>query len=753
MVRCERNEWHPAIEVYAGEQWTGTDFLERCYRKQSDRSFLHAPTGDETEVKQWADFYRWLGIGWAPKVSPLVLEEDKFGGWNWSNGRFECPGEEPEDWKEYSNSAWATRYRSDSFSYRHPRLKRDWTIDGGFSLLDLPGAFESFHGCWDYFRLYCKSSCGWSSNQQEDYDNETKRSISYLFWRLNRIDWLPSSDGESKRQPLDCFRKGEVLSSRALAPLISRLPQDFPEKMADDLEIRRSFEEIVYEDWVRWITRIQLLDPTLHFEQRETIRRFYSCVLSNAIPIQDQIPFNELKVWWVERLEDREKWILAPASEEVGAYLDRPEFETLRLPELIVFPARLDEKAKKAESLFGIPRLSDKLTGNPTYEDSWPLEAIDSRIGSRSEFIISYLALNRGESGQAKLVNLLGEIQFLGTDHLSVSWHLEGKLLDSQPTESFVYRSQGVWTLITTGSENLGNTDPIWEKVAEAILLACGFTSTERSSNLRDILTYPKNRLKEKLTSLGVAPESIEDAKLASIDEPESVAFPPLPEEKLLPNSDSPPPDRIPEESEETPSLEVNLNKFPSREKAGRPATSARPHPETGIPAQEKLHERLVEKFGPSGWIINSEVADEGISTRTDIVLEHPNFEPFFIEVKNLNARQIYWSERQIEMAETKGSRYCIALVEGTPQSVRWILNPLEILKPLPKRVGWSWKTRSSSGEFDDSWHPKDSPPSGVADSFKAVITILPDFREGLPEGIDYLEAVLICNGVILPPV
>jgi hypothetical protein len=313
-VRCERNEWHPAIEIYAGEKWTGTDFLERCYRERSDRSFLHAPDGDEAEVMQWARFYRWLGVGWAPKVIPIVLEEKKGEGWEWSSDGFKCPGEEPEDWKSYCLSAWETQYRSEAFVHRRPRLKSDWSIDGGFSLLDIPGAFESFYGRWDYFRLYAKSSCGWSSKQKENYDNETKRSISYLFWRLRRIEWIPSSDGESKRQPLDCFKKGEVLSSRALSPLISRLPQGFPEKIANDLEIRSSFEEIDLEDWKRWIARIQHLNPTQNFEDRETIRRFYSCVLSNAEADQNQIPFHELNVWWVERLEDREKWILAPPS-------------------------------------------------------------------------------------------------------------------------------------------------------------------------------------------------------------------------------------------------------------------------------------------------------------------------------------------------------------------------------------------------------------------------------------------------------
>ncbi len=741
-VRCKRDEWHPAIEVYAGIEWTGKDFLEQCYGDQCGRYFLHTPAGGEVEVEEWSRFYRWLGVGWAPKVLPLVLEEEKFQGWRWNGKSFDFPFEtEPEAWKAYCSSAWAARYQSESFVHRRPRLKTDWTLDGSFSLLELPGAFQSFKDSWSYFQQYAKSSCGWSSNQQEDYDNERKTSSSYLFWRLNRIEWVPLPNEDLKRRPLDCFRKGEVASSRALAHLISRLPEDFPERMSSDLEIRASFDDLGLEDWRRWISSLQGWDPTNEFGQRDAIRRFYSCVLANSNSDQEVAPFHELNLWWMERLEDRENWILAPSTDFIGFYLDRPEFEALRLRSLFVFPARLDEKAKKALYLFGIPKLSEKLTGRPLYGQAWPLNAIKERVDSRSEFIVSYLGLNRRESGQAKLASDLEKIEFKRTDRLSVEWVLDGERLDSQPTECFISQSEGLWTLISTCTPSPTDSDPVWEKVAEAVLLASGSSSTDRSANLRDILTFPKERLKEKLTSLGVAPESIEDAKLAVLDEADFEAIGTLPGNVVRPDNDHRP--STPRSEKTVPDRPFETQREGVQAPPAMPLTSARPHPELGIPAQEKLRDQLEERYGPEGWTVRSEVPDDEIGTRTDIVLEHPEIGQFYIEAKNLNARQIYWSERQVEMSRSKGRHYCIALVIEDGQTVRWIFDPLISLKTLSRKVVWNWRARPTEGEFDDSWRPTESPPMGEADSYKAVVTIPPSFRDALPEGIEHLATML----------
>ena len=42
-VRCRDDEQRPALNVYAGSDWTGSEYLERCYSTQPDRTFLHPP--------------------------------------------------------------------------------------------------------------------------------------------------------------------------------------------------------------------------------------------------------------------------------------------------------------------------------------------------------------------------------------------------------------------------------------------------------------------------------------------------------------------------------------------------------------------------------------------------------------------------------------------------------------------------------------------------------------------------------------
>ena len=48
-VVCRDGVSRPALEVYAGHDWTGSDFIERAYENRSDRAFLHHPPSDPGE--------------------------------------------------------------------------------------------------------------------------------------------------------------------------------------------------------------------------------------------------------------------------------------------------------------------------------------------------------------------------------------------------------------------------------------------------------------------------------------------------------------------------------------------------------------------------------------------------------------------------------------------------------------------------------------------------------------------------------
>src|SRR5207247_9155840 len=90
-VPCRQEQWKPAKEVYAGRDWTDDDFLERAYGTRQDCAFLVAPPADEASRKRFELLARWLGVGWSPKVVPLINETNVSGtrkGSQWRGSRF-----------------------------------------------------------------------------------------------------------------------------------------------------------------------------------------------------------------------------------------------------------------------------------------------------------------------------------------------------------------------------------------------------------------------------------------------------------------------------------------------------------------------------------------------------------------------------------------------------------------------------------------------------------------------------------------
>ena len=736
-VRCNNDTMHPAEKVYAGSDWTNSDYLERVYGSQPGYAFLHSPPENESDRKESELFYRWLGIGWAPKVCPLILERASRSGWKWSEGRFIVTGPEPFGWRDYCMQAWAQRYQSNGFTYRTPRLKIDWTLDGGLEVVEQPGAFEAIRAEWSYYEQYVQSTCNWSSNQQQDYDNDPRYSYSYFIWRLRQMRWLAVADDQQLQRPVDTFRPGGVTSSRFLSGWVFPVGSDFPEKLANALGIRRDFNELTLEDWKRWLAAAAKFNPQTCIEDRHAIRRFYDCLLTNAEPAGDSAPLKRCKVWWIERLPDKETWTLTKVQDSNGAYLDRPEHESLLLPGVTIFPARLDEKATKAEALFGMSRLSKRLLGVPNAADQRTLSGMTERIKSRSPFLIAYLGIARNEGGREKLRADLQKVSVIGTTSLKITWKLDGELLATVERPSFAHHYEDSWHLYLQTAELPTTVDPAWERLAEVILLACGFSSTDKAANVRDILTYDEDRLTEKLTNLGVAPETVTEAQHAASEflKVRIADFPINTSEQIIPPPNPPVP----------PSL-VGPMHPPSPTVLNDPSPSqlpTRPHPETGLPAQEWLRRSLAKALQPADWQVSAgEVIVEEGGSRIDIRLQPATGEPFYIEAKHTSAGTVYWSKLQIETARNNAGRYFVALLHGTSEEtyeVRWVFDPLNDFGELPRGISWTWGVRRGAAGIGPYWEPLEPPPMLPADGFKAVIMVGPTFLAQLPFGIEAL--------------
>ena len=752
-VFCRDGAVRPALEVYAGSDWTNCDYLERIYRSRTDRAFLHAPPQDPGERAEWESFYRWLGVGWSPKVFPL-LEETVGGGTRrgllWNHGRFVGLAKEPPCWSDYCEEAWRERFESSRFVERKPRLKLDWQLDGSGEVLSVPGAFDAVRGNWTSYVRYTHGVCYWSSNVAQDLDNERREADSYLCWMMKHTSWIPAGDELQLHAPCDLFLPGEVAQSRNICGWSHGLKADVPTEMASALGLRRNWSDVGESDWRRWLVSAEKLKPQEKVGDREPIRRLYACLLDYAKPSNGTFPpFVEAKVWWVERLENREHWKLARAAVARGSYLDRPEFEALRLPGVFIFPARLDDKENKAKALFGIPRLSDRLKGEPELSGEQRIVWMSDRIEQRAPFLLSYLGLERSEQRRDEIKAAIEAVRAFEVAHLRVRWLMDGvEVGGGVPAPSFARATEDGWRLYLVTDKLRSDANWGWERLAETLLLACGFRPTEKAANLRDILTCDETRLVEKLTNLGVAPETVEEARksvVAPSPQPsmEKPLVPPTPLDQphsappILPPSSSGPVAPPPQPSD-----------APLRRKE---PVATRPHPETGLPAQEWLRAKLNSILAPKGWSVSAgEVATDGSESRTDICLTSPSGAEYLVEAKRVEAGKVFWREKQIQSAQSHPGKYFIALLlPSGPESyeVRWVCDPLSSFATLSPDVNWIWRDHAGTGGFAPDWLPKAEPPCRAADSYKAVIKLHNEFVASLPSGIEVILS-LIENGV-----
>lgn len=122
-MRCRDDKQRPALNVQVS---IGQD--RNIWNAATAHSliglFCIRPPAGEEEHKRWADFYGWLGVGWAPKVLPILLEPDELKtrrGWQWKDGRFVTEGlPEPPGWRDCCAWAWARRYqRAATSTERH----------------------------------------------------------------------------------------------------------------------------------------------------------------------------------------------------------------------------------------------------------------------------------------------------------------------------------------------------------------------------------------------------------------------------------------------------------------------------------------------------------------------------------------------------------------------------------------------------------------------------------------------------------
>ena len=767
------------VQVYASERWTGNTFLENAYG--IERGFLERePPADEGERKAWEAFWKWLGVGWCPKVLPLladvVCKSGDKRGWIWEKGRFHgeaLSGQSmPQDWNDYC-AALRDCSSFPDLDYI-PHLRETWTIDGGSDVLIKLGVFHAIEENWPTYKDWTKTTIGYSNKLREDRDNRDSSSFpSYLAWLMRTASWIPGTDGTLHRGR-DVFLKS--------SPVVVQLPRfvfslqleqtdsdTSPPKVwtefIDRCGIRKGWNEVKDEDWKTWLKQASKMKPDANESKtdREAIRALYRALLDHR-KLKTGERWNEQEansldvvLWGIERhSEAHECWHLHKAGDALPYYVDRGDVADVILPGLRVFPVRLDGLEAGAEKHLKLPLLSKALSGAPTDEGELD-STFSSNVRARLHELIAYLRVGEAKRDDEDFQRSLRAVELRQVSELRVQVSLNGEALGQTVQRNVFQRmdQDQSWTVYV--DPVICPEDRRWEVFAQTILLSCGLP-TDRALNIRELLRCRTDDISSKLVNLGVAPETVESLKERRSELQAERSQPAISLPELEPPDQ--PPNTLPTVQETVvfsgsrSSIGI-MNSRTTGSGAGdltndngrRP--SSRPHPEEGIRAQKWLFDQV-------GLWCHKQNLPSPLWEKDYMDITIPTSPPIIIEAKRIDGSTIHLSRNQIDHAREPGATFVVALLRPTTENehhVFWVLRPLEILGNLEsRRIAWTWQPEKGSLLSRDSWGPPEPPPTKIANSFKVEISLDDEWIHQLPQGVgDGLHLILLASGVRQP--
>jgi len=767
-LHLQGRSW-PILQVYASQSWTGENFLESAFGTTRGYLEMEPPVHDE-DMASWTSFWKWLGVGWCPKVLPIckgvAWDRNDSSGWRWSAHETVFKGESfgakerLQEWTEYCKELAAdTSFTSWSYT---PRMKANWAIDGGVNLLVKPDAFRVIGKNWNAYSGWTNASIGYSSNRQIDYDNQSSDALpSYLAWMIRTAKWAPARDG-SRQAGVSVFRSnGPVAASiPTFVPILfaegesSRSSHpSLPKAFLESCGIRGGWEEVRDDDWLRWLEDAeQRRGAALGSKSdQDSIRSLYRSLLrerrSKTGPKWSEKevgPLEGVHLWMVEPRQDKTVAWIKPGLASEMYYLDRDDLADLALPELRVFPQRLDRLESNAELHLGIMRLSRHLSGEPL-DEGRPAHEFSGAAMARVNELVAFFCAGDAKLDEQTLKARISSVKVRQVDHLEVRFHLNGSPIGNPIKRQAFQRELNGGSWVTYVDPALCPILRQWEVFAGTLLLASGLPMDKRKE-VRDLLQYPIQDLSDELIRLGVAPETAEALKQAHpVGTDSVVGHDPTMAEGHSPDSDSEQATRLESVEGQTAATSSNSPSRGDRDRGTnadvsggnqRQRQATRPHPEGGMSAQRWLLHRI-EK-----WCVERGIP-QPLWEQDYIDITIPIDPPILIEAKSIEKKTVHWSENQVRTAQSGKGRYVVALLRtaGTntdDYEVFWVTNPLEAFGNLSGRhIKWTWQDQDGQRFARQSWQPPEARPQKAATSFQAVISLDDEWIEKLAKGIE----------------
>ena len=780
-LQLQGQTW-PLLKVYASEKWTGNGFLELAYGES--RGYLEMdPPPTDAEKAKWEEFWKWLGVGWSPKVLPLLedvtykLRDHK--GWEWLANENRFSGSTfqqqklPPQWNEYCK-ALRGDCAFNSWDYR-PRLKANWTLDGNADVLGHPDSFQIVEANWSFYRNWTTALLGYSRNKQKNSDNQECKSLpSFLTWLMRSLDWVPCKGGR--------LHSGRSVY-RESGPVAKELPDFVPILSVSDAGhanseflkhcgIRTEWSEVGDKDWKMWLEQAAAMSTMTEDSKphRDAVRALYGAVLDRRTtgPVDrphmtEAKPLDRSPLWAIERQDiGSERWHLIRTKDPLPYFVDRSDVANEVLPGLCVFPVRLDGLEVSAMKHFNLPLLSAALSGTPNSEGDLESSYSD-KAWERIDELTAYLRKERPERDDEELRESIGTPSVRKVSGLRVQFSLNGTPFAEPVQRSHFVRQRENQTWVVYVDPSEFNEDDRWGVFSEALLLSCRMP-VDRALNVRELLRCSDEDISAKLVKLGVAPETVDHLRRRRAEETNN------PRQLLGTGAATPPSQGSQEHDKDSDTATAGLDTQPLESGTTRtspeigkkpgsnstlnerkdelisPGSPSGPHPEKGMAAQAWLFQKIQDWCQEKG-----KESPKWEKDRVDITI--PGNPKLQIEAKRIEGMAVHWSSNQIRIAQeakTHGTRYVVALLRpkkgaDDDYEVYWVFDPLAELASLSERsIEWAWSVKKGAPFRLQCWKEPEPRPSAEARSFHAEIKLTDDWVEKLPagvnEGLDFLH-------------
>lgn len=758
--------WLPSWQCYAGKAWGAPKSFDSFFGDIKNRGVLKGPDQWPVNIDQnkehWKKVLRYAGVSWEMKLICKRVPgydkwkiEGKTGSW-----KIECPFQslvQERDWNNYVNSLAPPSFKKGTQFEYDTKVHENWGIEYFPDALP-DDLFYRLKVIKPIAKEAKDSRMEYSYQKGGGYAGRNNGQIkSFAAWQIENFSWMPCKksllDDRLAVPPDKAYMPGKGIGG--LLPEINiRMPdgqegRDIATFLTQTLGVREILPiagEIIWKEWIE-----KLPDAAQRTTDHGVAIKATRMLYKNFFEIHDERPK------WFDEILDIPclEWDMENKSEQLRfyksskiywldkSYLAEPKTRIELLQRVNIFILE-QEQGQKASDLYAIKPLSKIVHVKPQFntKDQDTTLIIQKRYEKR----FNSLKVASGSTNLPKPENL----KIRAVESLRLKIIKEEEVVAEPKVRN--WKEDGL-TLLDSSSK--------WE--ALGLALAQGQTRKGLSNLFENLLrARDMDEVFQRLRDLGVPEAAIDDLE-SDFQKPVPTDTNEAPNTELterkksdedIENSVDQDATQEPESEQEHSSgpTDTRVNGKKGKGKTNSGGVSQSRH-EKGKDAEKWIRSAITNLLRPTDWEVSNQPERDHLNRESDIVLSHPKFREYHIEVKHVEAGEIFWSEREVCKAKAHKGKYWMVVARPKyrerNQDIIWIWDPLEDLINLPRHGRWLWR-----GETDDldaeisDWDVPFPRKKQDAASFVFVVKVSNHFFDNhcpsTPKGLNRLKERLI---------